>query len=53
MTMPSPDWKARFAMARSCAMMALSRLVAIFAAQEGFAPSQTMPEEVAMEFVIV
>ena len=27
--------------------------VAILAAQEGFAPSQTMPEEVAMEFVIV
>ena len=53
MTMPSPDWNVRFAMARSCAMMALSRLVAIFAAQEGFAPSQTMPEEVAMEFVIV
>ena len=53
LTMPSPPWKDLPSIARSCAIMALSRQVAIFAAQEGFAPSQTMPEAVASVLVRV
>ena len=42
--MPSPGRKQRPCMAMLTARMAASTLEAILAAQEGLAPSQTMPE---------
>ena len=52
-TMPWPGWNAAWRIVMLCARIAASTLVAIFAAQDAFAPSQTMPATFARVLLIV